>query len=418
VHDVIRRKPRTTGGVSCFVTESPHPRFRGRNTRLLIPTARRVREQVRLPPRSTPNNVGTGVRACGGGIILSADRQHGRPADHIIELGVRSDLLRDELIADLREQVPASRSGIRIARIRGQMGSLFPRIESSATTWRSGLDEPRGPDRRSAERVLLHRPSVNSPVAAMSNHEGRSSACSSPRGGAHPRGTEISQSSCSASATFPRLDDALLHREQREEDPGEDRVRAGRSRPLRGVDSSVASGSSPQGDRRPASPASSSTTGCCAAGKRRRLSRTFRGAIGLRLDFVDASARFLKALRRRGGPGTKRKIIGKLFVRIFEEERRKIPGVGFPCTGDPLPGRDRERIVKGPRRHKVPPQRGGASGRGTASLKLVEPLARAVPRTRCAHWAGARGAPRGARAATVPVGGSRGPHSRPVHSSR
>ena len=142
---------------------------------------------------------------------------------------------------------------------------------------------------------------------------------------------------------------------------------------------------SPEGSTRPllrfsstrrsatGSPASSSTTGCCAPEKRRRSSRTFRDAIGLRLDFVDASARFLKALAGVADPEQKRKIIGKLFVRIFEEEARKIPGVGFLAQGTLYPDVIESVSFKGPSaviksHHNV----GGLPER--MHLKLVEPL--------------------------------------------
>jgi GMP synthase (glutamine-hydrolysing) len=101
--------------------------------------------------------------------------------------------------------------------------------------------------------------------------------------------------------------------------------------------------------------------------------RTFRDAIGLKLDFVDASKRFLKALAGVADPERKRKIIGKLFVRVFEEEARKIPGVRFLAQGTLYPDVIESVSFKGPSaviksHHNV----GGLPER--MRLKLVEPL--------------------------------------------
>jgi len=77
--------------------------------------------------------------------------------------------------------------------------------------------------------------------------------------------------------------------------------------------------------------------GLLRGGEAEEVVRTFRDAIGLRLDFIDASARFLEALAGVEDPERKRKIIGELFVRVFEEEARRIPGVGFLAQGTLYP---------------------------------------------------------------------------------
>ena len=52
----------------------------------------------------------------------------------------------------------------------------------------------------------------------------------------------------------------------------------------------------------------------------------FRGAFNIPLVHVDASKRFLTALAGKTDPEAKRKIIGGLFVDVFEEEARKLGG--------------------------------------------------------------------------------------------
>ena len=55
-----------------------------------------------------------------------------------------------------------------------------------------------------------------------------------------------------------------------------------------------------------------------------QVMRTYRDHLGLNVVHVDASERFLEALKGVTEPERKRKIIGELFVRVFEEEARKI----------------------------------------------------------------------------------------------
>jgi GMP synthase (glutamine-hydrolysing) len=113
--------------------------------------------------------------------------------------------------------------------------------------------------------------------------------------------------------------------------------------------------------------------GLLRGGEAEEVVRTFRDAIGLKLDFVDASARFLEALAGVEDPERKRKIIGELFIRVFEEEARRIPGVGFLAQGTLYPDVIESVSFKGPSaviksHHNV----GGLPER--MHLKLVEPL--------------------------------------------
>ena len=81
----------------------------------------------------------------------------------------------------------------------------------------------------------------------------------------------------------------------------------------------------------------------------------------------------MQALDGVEDPERKRKIIGELFVRVFEEEARKIPGVGFLAQGTLYPDVIESVSFKGPSaviksHHNV----GGLPER--MHLKLVEPL--------------------------------------------
>ncbi len=96
-------------------------------------------------------------------------------------------------------------------------------------------------------------------------------------------------------------------------------------------------------------------------------------SLGLNLRPVDASARFLKQLQGVEDPERKRKIIGNLFIDIFEEEARKIGDVEFLAQGTLYPDVIESVSFKGPSatiksHHNV----GGLKDR--MHLKLVEPL--------------------------------------------
>jgi GMP synthase (glutamine-hydrolysing) len=89
---------------------------------------------------------------------------------------------------------------------------------------------------------------------------------------------------------------------------------------------------------------------------------------------VDAEARFLDALRGVGDPEEKRKIIGRLFIEVFEEQANRIADVDFLAQGTIYPdviesagaATGKAHVIKS--HHNV----GGLPER--MKLKLVEPL--------------------------------------------
>lgn len=93
----------------------------------------------------------------------------------------------------------------------------------------------------------------------------------------------------------------------------------------------------------------------------------------LNLRLVDASERFLSQLKRVIDPEEKRKIIGKVFIQVFEEEAQKIKGVEFLAQGTLYPDVIESTSFKGPSatiksHHNV----GGLPEQ--MNLKLIEPL--------------------------------------------
>ena len=64
---------------------------------------------------------------------------------------------------------------------------------------------------------------------------------------------------------------------------------------------------------------------------------TFAQHMGVRVIRVDASERFLAALAGVSDPEQKRKIIGRLFIEVFEEEANKLAGVRWLAQGTIYP---------------------------------------------------------------------------------
>lgn len=68
-----------------------------------------------------------------------------------------------------------------------------------------------------------------------------------------------------------------------------------------------------------------------------RTFNTFRLNLGMNIIYVDASERFLNRLKGVTDPEMKRKIIGEEFIRVFEEEAKKIGKVDFLAQGTLYP---------------------------------------------------------------------------------
>ncbi|MDP8258482.1 MAG: glutamine-hydrolyzing GMP synthase [Candidatus Aadella gelida] len=114
--------------------------------------------------------------------------------------------------------------------------------------------------------------------------------------------------------------------------------------------------------------------GVLRKGERDRVEKLFRKNIKLDLIVIDARKRFIKALKGVDDPEKKRKIIGRTFIKVFEEEAKKIKGVEFLAQGTLYPDViESQSFFGGPSKtikshHNV----GGLPKK--MGLKLVEPL--------------------------------------------
>ncbi|HAM09378.1 MAG TPA: GMP synthase (glutamine-hydrolyzing), partial [Bacteroidales bacterium] len=104
----------------------------------------------------------------------------------------------------------------------------------------------------------------------------------------------------------------------------------------------------------------------------RRVMESYLG-LGLNVVGVDAGERFLGALEGESEPEKKRKIIGKVFIDVFDEEAKKVKDVKWLAQGTIYPDVIESVSVKGPSatiksHHNV----GGLPAK--MHLKVIEPL--------------------------------------------
>ena len=77
--------------------------------------------------------------------------------------------------------------------------------------------------------------------------------------------------------------------------------------------------------------------GLLRKGEPEQVIKVFRDEMNANLIYVDAADRFLNKLSGVAEPETKRKIIGAEFIKVFEEEARKLKDVKFLAQGTIYP---------------------------------------------------------------------------------
>jgi GMP synthase (glutamine-hydrolysing) len=77
--------------------------------------------------------------------------------------------------------------------------------------------------------------------------------------------------------------------------------------------------------------------GLLRQGEPEQVQETFRKHLGIKLRYVDASERFLAALKGITEPEEKRKRVGETFVRVFEETAAEFGFIGFMVQGTTYP---------------------------------------------------------------------------------
>ena len=100
----------------------------------------------------------------------------------------------------------------------------------------------------------------------------------------------------------------------------------------------------------------------------------FARNLGVRVIRVDAAERFFAALAGVSDPEAKRKIIGRLFIEIFDEEAHKLEGVEFLAQGTIYPDVIESAGGKTGKAHVIKSHHNVGGLPETMKLRLVEPL--------------------------------------------
>ena len=101
---------------------------------------------------------------------------------------------------------------------------------------------------------------------------------------------------------------------------------------------------------------------------------TFAEHMGVRVIRVDAEQRFLQALENEVDPERKRKIIGNLFVEVFEEEAEKLQNARWLAQGTIYPDVIESAGAKTGKAHLIKSHHNVGGLPEHMKLKLLEPL--------------------------------------------
>ncbi|MCK4240467.1 MAG: glutamine-hydrolyzing GMP synthase [Candidatus Atribacteria bacterium] len=113
--------------------------------------------------------------------------------------------------------------------------------------------------------------------------------------------------------------------------------------------------------------------GLLRKGEVEEVQEIFRENFKIKLNYVDASDRFLKKLKGINDPETKRKIIGEEFIRVFEEVAKEIGEVKYLLQGTLYPDVIESISLKGPS-SKIKSHHNVGGLPEEINLKVLEPL--------------------------------------------
>jgi GMP synthase (glutamine-hydrolysing) len=105
-----------------------------------------------------------------------------------------------------------------------------------------------------------------------------------------------------------------------------------------------------------------------------QVMETFARHMGVRVIRVDAEERFLAALKGETDPERKRKIIGRLFVEVFEEQAAKLQGIRWLAQGTIYPDVIESAGARTGKAHVIKSHHNVGGLPEKMNLKLLEPL--------------------------------------------
>ncbi len=115
-------------------------------------------------------------------------------------------------------------------------------------------------------------------------------------------------------------------------------------------------------------------TGLLRKNEEVQVVKTFKKRLKMNLIYVNAEKEFLKKLQNISDPEKKRKIIGNLFIKIFERYAKKIKNVKFLAQGTLYPDLIESKSVTGSQTSKIKSHHNVGGLPKKMKLKLIEPL--------------------------------------------
>ena len=115
-------------------------------------------------------------------------------------------------------------------------------------------------------------------------------------------------------------------------------------------------------------------TGLLRKDEEKQVVHTFKKRFKINLVYVNAEKQFLNKLKNISDPEKKRKIIGNLFIKIFENYAKKIKNVQFLAQGTLYPDLIESKSVTGSQTSKIKSHHNVGGLPKKINLKLVEPL--------------------------------------------
>ena len=114
--------------------------------------------------------------------------------------------------------------------------------------------------------------------------------------------------------------------------------------------------------------------GLLRMGEGAQVMATFAEPMGVRVIRVDAEARFLAALAGEKDPEKKRKIIGRQFIEVFDEEAATLTGIKWLAQGTIYPDVIESAGAKTGKAHVIKSHHNVGGLPERMNLKLLEPL--------------------------------------------
>ncbi len=105
-----------------------------------------------------------------------------------------------------------------------------------------------------------------------------------------------------------------------------------------------------------------------------QVMETFGRHLGVKVDMVDASRQFMSELAGVTDPEQKRKIIGREFVHVFQDEAAKMPNAKWLAQGTIYPDVIESASAKTKKAHTIKSHHNVGGLPDTLHLKLLEPL--------------------------------------------